>query len=93
MTDSAAVQDPVPQARSAEVCAPSWGRRALVVAPLGVALLAGRGLSSQPVPALAWAALAAVPLGTLVGARGLPALLLAPAVWLLADLPLGPVPA
>jgi len=62
-----------------------WGLHAATLAALGCTLLAGRLLSSQPVPALAWAALAAAPLGAWVGARGLLALLLAPGVWLLVE--------
>ena len=60
-------------------------RSTLVSVGLGLALLAGRALDPGPVPALAWAALAACPFGAWVGARRLVPLLALPAVWLLLE--------
>jgi len=68
--------DPVPGS--------GW-RATLVSVALGLALLAGRALAPGPVPALAWAALAAAPLGAWVGARRLVPLLALPAAWLLLE--------
>lgn len=90
MTDSASVQgstrpDLLRRASRTGPGAEARVRHAALVAALGCALLAGRLLSAQPVPALAWAALAAAPLGAWAGVRGLPALLAAPAAWLVAE--------